>query len=611
MHFLFAVALCTSLLAPVSTIADPGSAPSLHGAPIAPQGRDGKPLKALDAWMKLYRKGKIDLRGKRGPGKHSLALKYHLRDGNALGDATWIGDLNLILEHVSRLDDAEAAEAITRVASVGLDQFNYAYTMAPYAVRRTAEKWIAKLSSAAAKDSLAVGARGEWKVARNLQIAVRAAALRGLGLVRDANYRDTLTAALADGSELIRIHAIDALAMIGDEQATQAIIGIVEREQSGSVLTTAAKALRTIYGDYVRDARSSESSANASEQSGADEAGKQSDDGSTVAAEKPAAPESARLAVRAAISALGRTTWRADMVLVRLLDDFRSAETVPALIAVLERFRDNPADVESGKLSGLLLFQAHELLVSMTGAVYPATEPDKWRELWEREKDSLEVTKPKSVGSSKTRASSFAGIPVQGTRVVFVLDLSGSMEWPMEDPDDPAKSKIARIDYAKRELHRAIDEISPNAFFNLVTFNGDSEAESWSKKLVQATPRNRERFKKSVSKLRPRGGTNLWSGLESALDIKSLEYGNRYDTSVDELFILSDGAPTVGEVIDPIEILRLIGECNRFADARINAVFISSATPPEMRRAQPNMSITPKELMKRLAEQNGGRFRDV
>jgi hypothetical protein len=319
--------------------------------------------------------------------------------------------------------------------------------------------------------------------------------------------------------------------------------------------------------------------------------------------------------VRAAIKALGRTSWRADMVLVRLLDDFRSAETVPALIAVLERFRDNPDDVKSGKLSGLLLYQVHELLVGMTGAVYPATQPDKWRELWDKEKDNIEVAQkrpPSDPSKAKTAASGFAGIPVEGTRVVFVLDLSGSMEWPMDDDDGQGKKgQIARIDYAKRELSRAIDDIAPNASFNLITFNGDSDADAWSKELVPATPRNRERFKKFVDKLRPRGGTNLWSGLERAFAFKTLVYGNHYDTSVDEVFVLSDGAPTVGDVTDPVEILRLVEECNRFANARINTVFISSATPPEMRRAEPQMSITPKELMRRMAEQNGGKFRDV
>jgi Mg-chelatase subunit ChlD len=199
------------------------------------------------------------------------------------------------------------------------------------------------------------------------------------------------------------------------------------------------------------------------------------------------------------------------------------------------------------------------------------------------------------------------GIPVEGTRVVFILDLSGSMEWPMDD----GGARTRRLDYAKRELLKAIDGLAPNAMFNLVTFNGDDEAEAWSKDLVVANKRNKQRFARFVDKLRPLGGTNLWSGMEKALGIKTLVYGNHYETTVDEIFLLSDGAPSVGDVMDPVEILRLTQEINRFKEVRINTVFISSRTPPEVMAAQQNLSLSPKELMRRMARENGGKFRDV
>jgi hypothetical protein len=301
------------------------------------------------------------------------------------------------------------------------------------------------------------------------------------------------------------------------------------------------------------------------------------------------------------------------MALVRFLDDFRSLEAVPALVGVLERFAAHPEEVKSGKLSGLLMYQAHELLVSMTGAVIPATAPDKWRAFWEAERDKLAVGHKKDpLSSGGTVAGGFCGIPVEGTRVVFVLDLSGSMKWPMDEEDkDGKKKKSFRIDFAKRELTRVMDVISPNAQFNLVTFNGNPKCKVWMKDLVPANERHRESFKKFVDGLDADGGTNLWSGLEEALKLKSLVLGNRYATNIDELFILSDGAPSVGDVQDPIEILKLVQESNRFANVRINTIFISSATPPDQAQAQPRMSITPQELMRRMAEQNGGKFKEL
>ena len=590
---LFAALLCA---APT-----PAEAPPIAPALASVQDPDARPLKALDAWMKLYRKGKVDYRSPEPLGKKSVALKYKVRAKNDLGNPTWAGDLKLILKVLAERNDAEAARAMADVAAVGLDRKGkYTYAMAPYSVREAALEAFEGMRSQAAKDTLAAGARGEWKVRKNAS-SLRAASLLALGHIGDPAYAEVLTGALKDPDVVTRLHAVQALAHIGDTASQRALIGVLEEAADDAVLVTAAKALRAIYADHVQkeqDKRDRQK-ARGDEPAGGDE--------------KPLPPPpTARGAVRAAISALGRTTWRADMVLVRLLDDFRSVEAVPALITVLERFRDHPEEVESGKLSGLRQYRVHELLVGMTGAVFPADDPARWRELWEQEQDKLaEVVakadqKPKKPGSG-TSAQGFVGIPVEGTRVVFILDLSGSMEWPMDD----GGRNTRRLDYAKRELLKAIEGLAPNSMFNLVTFNGDDEAETWSKDLVVANKRNKQRFTKFVDKLRPLGGTNLWSGMEAALGIKTLVYGSHYETLVDEIFLLSDGAPSVGDVIDPVEILRLTREVNRFKEVRINTVFISSRTPPQVMAAQADMSLSPKELMRRMARENGGKFRDV
>jgi len=576
---------------------------AIESAANPSQKPDGKPLKALSQWLKLYKKGKIDYRSKQYIGKKAFSRKNKVRTDSDPGSLTWSEDLQVILAAAAAMDDAKAARAMAEVASVGLNpKRKLTYSMAPYRVRTAALDAIAKLSSKDAKEALAAGARGEWDGGKSKEL--RAGALLALGYIKDEAYEPVIEAALADGNPIVRIHAVDALRMIGGEKATRALIRVVDGETDDAVLVTAAKALRTIYGKFLRNAE--EASDREKLKSGKDDEQGEGDD--KPAAKKSAAPPTARLAVRAAIRALGRTTWRADMVLVRLLDDFRSGEAVPALIAVLERFRDNPKDVESGKLSYLLKTRVHDLLVSMTGAVYSANQPEKWRELWDKEKDNIKVAEkraPKKSGN--TVAAGFVGIPVQGSRVVFILDLSGSMDFPMGAKDGGEK----RLDYAKRELLKAVDGLSPNSMFNLVTFNGDDKAESWHKKLVDANKRNKKSFHKFVDKLRPLGGTNLWSGMESALNIKTLVYGNHYETTVDEIFLLSDGAPSVGDVLDPIEILRLTQEINRFKEVRINTVFISSAAPRNRRVRQPDMTISPVELMRRMAKQNGGKFVEI
>lgn len=600
---------------------------------------DDKPLKALAAWLKLYRTGKAPLNGKQDDGravpidaKDSFAVKFGLAPKTGLGTSTWAGDLEVILEHVAKLDSAEAAEAILDVASIGIDRGNYEREMGPIEVRGIGEKWLMRLSSPAAREQIAKAARGELKVEKARAFAVQAAAVRGLGLMRETSAHATIAAQLAAGEVAVRINAAEALGTLikapteeessrlgrkvdlldeaGQEDAAVALAGALEREQSDMVLPVVVQSLRALYQKYVPKP-GVEAPKKDAKPEGEQPTNK---DAATPAAAPAGLPESVRLAVRAGIKALGRTSWRADMAILALLDEFRSTEAVPALIAVLERFRDHPEEVQSGKLSGLLLYRAHEMLVAMTGAVFPATQPDKWRELWDKERDKIEVTQKKEPkGVPTTVASGFCGIPVQGTRVLFILDLSRSMTFAMDNPPPATKDSpklSTRLDYAKRELISAMDQIAPNAFFNLITFNGNPKCKVWSKDMVPATEHNRTRFRKYVSELDGEGGTNLWSALEEGLKLKSMVYGNRYETNVDELFVLSDGAPSQGDVLDPAEILRLVKECNRFSGLRINTVFISSNSEEE--RSQPPMpwmkDIDAAQLMKRMAEENGGKF---
>ena len=563
---------------------------------------DDKPLKALDAWLKLYRAGKLDFRSREDIGKDSLAMKFGLAPKNGLGTPTWAGDLEVILEAVAKLDTPEAAHALLEVAAIGFDQGKAPLSMAPLEVRAAGERWLVKLQASPARAELAKAACGELKVEKSRASATRLAGVRALGQLQDTTFRPVLERLLADADELVRAQAVESLGRFGDDTAAKALVALLERptETGDPVLAALAETLRTLYGKLAAPA------AGASAKAG-------SPDPKPEDAATPPLPDSVRAAVRASAAALGRASWRADMALVRLLDEFRSPESIPALIGVLERFAAHPDEVKAGKQSGLLQSQAHEALVSMTGAVIPADQPEKWRAFWDSEKSKVAVQpKREKKAAGGTSAATFCGIPVLGTRVVFVLDLSGSMRWPMEEQGTDAKRKQAmRLDFAKRELHNAIDALASNATFNLVTFNGNPKPEVWSKDLVPANERNRDRFRKYVDDLRADGGTNLWSGLDEALKIRSQVQGQRYGANIDELFVLSDGAPNLGDVIDPVEILRVVQETNRLARVRINTIFISSATPAEFRQAEDKASMTPQNLMRKLAEQNGGQFREL
>ncbi len=542
-----------------------------------------KLFKCLEAWLKAYRSGKVPFHDRRDMFKDSIANRFGVLPKGLVGAMTWQRELDLLLEMAVEVDTPEAADYLLEFAAVGLDEAKYTREMAPHLVRDTGEKWVARLKGAAAREQVLKAARGETKVDRSRAVAIRAAALRALGVIAEPAFRATLEQELGHAEMHIRLAAAEGLQRLGNEASAEALARQLEKEDQDNVIVATVAALRASYARYLK-----------SQQGGPE--------GETKL------PESSRLAVRAAIQALGRTTWRADMELVSFLDDFRSPETVPALIAILERFKTNQADVLSGKTSTLLLHRAHETLVGMTGAVFAADQPEQWRELWEREKDKLQIARKKDATAAPgTVAKGLFGIPVQGSRVTFIVDLSGSMDFAMPSaipPGEVPDRVPTRMDVAKKQLHQVINDMPEVSSFNCVTFNGLPKAKVWNKELQQATPRNKDKFHAFIEDMRPDGGTNLWSGLEEALKMKSLVYGNRYETNLDEIFVISDGAPNLGDVVDPVEILRLVTETNRFSKVRINTVFITSPNAQNPK----DTTMTPEELMKRMAEQNGGRY---
>jgi len=225
--------------------------PAVHDACQATARGDDKPLKALDAWLKLYRAGKIDYRSKDNIARDSVALKFGVTPKSGLGHPTWAGDLATILEAIVALESADAALAVLEVAAIGIDQGKYTVAMAPYDVRSAGESWAAKFTSAAAKEAIAKAARGEVKVEKAQMVAMQTAGVRCLGLLKDGSYRQLLEQALGDGDEIVRVSAAEALGTLGDEAAAPALIATIERDTVDSVLVGAAQALRSLYAKYL------------------------------------------------------------------------------------------------------------------------------------------------------------------------------------------------------------------------------------------------------------------------------------------------------------------------------------------------------------------------
>jgi Mg-chelatase subunit ChlD len=110
---------------------------------------------------------------------------------------------------------------------------------------------------------------------------------------------------------------------------------------------------------------------------------------------------------------------------------------------------------------------------------------------------------------------------------------------------------------------------------------------------MKMTDDNKASLIQYVWRTQPSGSTNLFGALEKALEIGGRGvYDKYYQTAFDTIFVLSDGAPTAGEITDTEEILRRVQEANKFKRVLINTVTFGDVN---------NM-----RFMKALAEQSGG-----
>jgi hypothetical protein len=153
-----------------------------------------------------------------------------------------------------------------------------------------------------------------------------------------------------------------------------------------------------------------------------------------------------------------------------------------------------------------------------------------------------------------TAGLAYHGIPLDGERIVFVLDVSLSMGWGMRGrgggsrgggpPRGGEDQGPIRIDLAKQELIRALGALSPTKSFNIVVFA--SSTESYEPKLIEATPRAVARAQKWVEELDLQQATALYDGLDLAFVLGGRPHADRfYEPELDTLFVLTDGEPTL------------------------------------------------------------------
>lgn len=282
------------------------------------------------------------------------------------------------------------------------------------------------------------------------------------------------------------------------------------------------------------------------------------------------------------LKALEHDDWSTRMAAIEALAALRQKEAVGPLVKRIA--------VETGRMRT----RVADALWQLTAQPFDE-EVDKWQRWWENAKAEFEVATRKQMDEAEkarerrrltqrtTAKAKFFGIKVESQRVIFVLDVSGSMLEAMYGREVDGRP-AARIDVAKQELTQAIENLEPGALFNVMIFS--SGVDRWRRNDIAAnSATDRQEALTWIERLGASGGTNLYDAVRDAMK----------DPDVDTIFVLSDGVPTVGEVIDPHRIRQDVARWNRHRRIKINTIALGG-----------NL-----EVLEWLANDAGGTYRQL
>ena len=277
----------------------------------------------------------------------------------------------------------------------------------------------------------------------------------------------------------------------------------------------------------------------------------------------------------AALTQLGRDrgTAHLDLLLENLSHQSWSTRLacLKGLLAMRDRQVIGPLVEQMQEEYGRMKVEFADALFELTGQPF-RTAQKSWLAWYEGEGKDSDVISLAELEKAREREelrrlkqvtnSRFFGIRIVSHRVVFIIDVSGSMEEAMRVEYSDADTET-RMTVAKRELTRAIRSLEQGAMFNIITFS--SGVDSWLDEGVMTSgDRSRDEAEAFVARLTPGGATNLYDSLKMAFE----------DEEVDTIFVLSDGEPTAGAVTDVGRIREDVRAWNEHRGIEINTIGI-------------------------------------
>ncbi len=300
--------------------------------------------------------------------------------------------------------------------------------------------------------------------------------------------------------------------------------------------------------------------------------------------------------------ALNDKVWQVRAAAREALVGLRCKNSIPPLIDALEQELKRTKDPWS------LDVRLHDALERMTGLDIPPGKVEPWREFWKKEASTFEYVRAQDKRQAEqvkraqqnVRYGSFFKLSMDSDRILFVVDLSGSMLEPASSSDTAAgKVTTTKHKLVMEELKKIVMSMPDGSGFNLIAFSDAVQiwraSELGKPMLVKLDDHARDELLGTfLDSLHPNGPTNLYAALNAGLDFAGGGLTDKnYDVGFDTLYVLSDGAPSCGEVTDRDEIRRRVREVNGLRRITINCVTFGDKNETE--------------FLKKLAEENGGR----
>ncbi|MCH2102263.1 MAG: hypothetical protein MK209_10125 [Planctomycetes bacterium] len=295
-------------------------------------------------------------------------------------------------------------------------------------------------------------------------------------------------------------------------------------------------------------------------------------------------PVEARIAALRGLADRGSIMFR-----VEALRALSKETPAPLKLEALEILARNPGEGDVRYLidvvdhaAGRVQGEAVRLLQEITGYRIDA-DARSWRYfMLKHDAEGTDFKRDSGPSEASHQTLSYMGIPIQGERIVFVLDASGSMNSPLAE-----RTRESRGHRAVSELAELLPRLPDKAAFDIVFFESTIDGFGGGR-LVNRRPARLDEAAEWLARRDFDGGTNLYGGLEEAFSRKGVE----------EIILLTDGMPSAGEVQSTHRILAWVQRWNRWRKVRVSTIGLSAP-----RKAD--------SFLSKLAEQNGGVYRAI